>query len=227
MENLSLRLSTIAESVPQNALVCDVGTDHGFLPIYLKKTGRARRVIATDINEKPLKKAEENIKGSGVRGISLRLCDGLSAVGKDECDTVIIAGIGGEVISGILERGSEIARKKDVTIILQPTTSPEFLRKYLLDNGFEIVKETPIEENGKLYSVMVCFFTGKAQEKPDWFYFSGLVNADSKAGKRYLEKQKNRALKCVKALKNIEAKQNEYLYYKEIYDGLWHLMEHS
>ena len=66
MENLSVRLKTIAESVPANAKVCDVGTAHGFLPIYLASSGRAVSVIATDINEKPLKKAEENIKKSGV-----------------------------------------------------------------------------------------------------------------------------------------------------------------
>ncbi len=227
MENLSLRLSTIAESVPKNALACDVGTDHGFLPIYLKKTGKAKNVIATDINEKPLKKAEENIKASGVTDVSLRLCDGLSAVKVEECDTVIIAGIGGEVISGIMERGSEIVKRKGVTVILQPTTSPEFLRKYLYANGFEIVKETPLEEKGKLYSVMVCEFSEKSQNKPEWFYFSGLVTADSEVGKKYIEKQKRRALKCLNALKNIESKQNEYLYYKEIYEGLWHLTEHS
>ena len=108
MNNLSLRLSTIASLVPKGAFVCDVGTDHGFLPIFLMESGKARGVIATDINEKPLKKAKENLKKTGTEGITLRLCDGLSGIKKGDADTVIIAGMGGEVISGILERGKEI-----------------------------------------------------------------------------------------------------------------------
>lgn len=223
MENLSVRLKTIAESVPANAKVCDVGTDHGFLPIYLASSGRAVSVIATDINEKPLKKAEENIKKSGVCGISLRLCDGLSGVDKGEVDTVIAAGMGGEVISGILFRGGEIVKNGDVALILQPTTSPEFLRKYLCENGFSILREIPVEENGKLYSVMSCRFTDEKQSKPNWFYFSGLVDPKDRVGKKYLLKQRNRAEKCMKALEKIESKQKAYNYYKEIFDNLWHL----
>ena len=80
MNNLSLRLSTIASLVPKGAFVCDVGTDHGFLPIFLMESGIAKGVIATDINEKPLRKAEENLKKTGAEGITLRLCDGLSGV---------------------------------------------------------------------------------------------------------------------------------------------------
>ncbi len=223
MENLYLRLKTIAELVPRNAKACDVGTDHGFLPIYLLSSGKAKSVIATDINEKPLKKAEENIKKSGVEGISLRLCDGLSGVSKAEVDTVIIAGIGGEVISGILSRSVGIVNRGEVTLILQPTTSPEFLRKYLYENGFSVKREVPVEENGKLYSVMLCAFTGKAEVKSDWFYFSGLIDPENPIGKKYLEKQMNRAKKCMNALEKIENKREEYNFYKEIFDNLWRL----
>ena len=77
MNNLSLRLRTIASLVPKGAFVCDVGTDHGFLPIFLMQSGIARGVIATHINEKPLKKEEENLKKTGAKGLTLRLCDGL------------------------------------------------------------------------------------------------------------------------------------------------------
>ncbi len=224
MQNLSLRLSTIAGLVRKDAKVCDVGTDHAFLPIYLKKSGTAKSVIATDINEKPLKKARENVEKSG-ESISLRLCDGIDSVEKGEADTFIIAGIGGEVISGILSRGGEKFKSENIALILQPTTSPEFLRKHLYDNGFFIEKEIPIEENGKLYSVMKCRFAGIAEVKPEWFYFCGLLSCQDEIGKKYMEKQKNRAFKCMEALKNIPKKQEEYDYYKEIYNGLWHLMQ--
>lgn len=225
MQNLSVRLSTIASFVPESAKVCDVGTDHAFLPIALKKSGRVKSVIATDINEKPLKKASENIEKANVGGISLRLCDGIEGVGQDEADCFIVAGIGGEVISGILSRGIGNLSSKDITLVLQPTTSPEFLRKFLYDNGFVIVEEIPVEENGKLYSVMKCRYSGEKQIKENYFYFSGLVNPRDPKGKKYIEKQIGRAFKCVKALQSIPEKSAEYNYYKEIYDGLWHLTQ--
>ena len=227
MNNLSLRLSTIASLVPKGAFVCDVGTDHGFLPIFLMESGIARGVIATDINEKPLKKAEENLKKTGAEGITLRLCDGLSGVKKGEVHTVIIAGMGGEVISGILERGKEITENAHITLILQPTTSPEFLRKYLYETGFEIIKEIPVEEKGKLYSVMLVRFRGNPQKKEDWVYFVGLVDPKDPVGRRYIEKQKLRAYKCMMALEHIEEKQQEFKFHKEIYDNLWRLTEDS
>ena len=227
MNNLSLRLSTIASLVPKGAFVCDVGTDHGFLPIFLMESGKARGVIATDINEKPLKKAEENLQKPGAKGITLRLCDGLSGVKKGEVHTVIIAGMGGEVISGILERGREITENAHITLILQPTTSPEFLRKYLYETGFEIIKEIPVEEKGKLYSVMLVRFRGDPQKKEDWVYFVGLVDPKDPIGRKYIEKQKLRAYKCMMALEHIEEKQQEFKFHKEIYDNLWRLTEDS
>ncbi len=225
MQNLSVRLSAIASLVPEGAKVCDVGTDHAFLAIALKKSCRALGVIATDINKKPLQKAEENIKKANVSGISLRLCDGIDGVESDEADTYIVAGIGGEVISGILSRGIEKLRTQNASLILQPTTSPEFLRKFLYDNGFVIKEEIPVEENGKLYSVMKCRYSGEKQIKENYFYFSGLVSIKNPTGKKYIEKQTRRAFKCMEALQNIPEKAAEYNYYKEIYDGLWHLTQ--
>jgi tRNA (adenine22-N1)-methyltransferase len=71
---LSLRLALISALVPPGARVCDIGTDHGYLPIELIKRGDIKSVIATDIREKPLASAEKNIKAAGVSGITLRLC---------------------------------------------------------------------------------------------------------------------------------------------------------
>ena len=220
MSELSIRLSTIASLVPEDARVCDVGTDHAFLPIFLKRRGRVKSVIATDINPKPLAKAEENIKRSKVEGISLRLCDGISGVKPDEADTFIIAGMGGQVISGILKRGEKAVKSEKITLILQPTTSPEFLRKFLYQNGFSILKEIPVEENGKLYSVMLCAYTRRAEEREEGFYFSGLVDPSDEIGRKYIEKQKNRAFMCLKALENIEEKKNDYLYFKNVFENL-------
>ncbi|MBO5321516.1 MAG: SAM-dependent methyltransferase [Clostridia bacterium] len=227
MQNLSLRLKTIFDLIPQNAKVCDIGCDHAFLSIELVKSGKAKSVIAADINEKPLKKAEENIKKAGVENISLRLCDGLSKLEKGEADTVIIAGIGGEVIWGIISRGMEIVANKDTTLILQPTTSPEFLRKNLYENGFEILSEAPVEENGKLYSVMRCVYSGEKAKREEYFYFSGLVDPKNPIGKKYIEKQRDRAYKCMAALCTVENKKEELAFHKEIYENLWRLTADS
>ena len=142
MSSLSVRLSAIADFIAKGSRVCDVGTDHALLAIHLIKSGIAKQVIATDIGKKPLKNALKNIENANVCGIDLRLCDGLSGISENEADTVVIAGMGGEVISGIIKRGADIA--KNVTLILQPTTSPEFLRLFLYNEGYRILEEVPI-----------------------------------------------------------------------------------
>ena len=101
MLDLSLRLKTIASLVPFGARVCDVGTDHGYLSIHLKQSGIAKQVIASDLRPDPLENAKKNIKYLNVTGIDLRLGNGLQPVTENEVDTVIIAGMGGEVISAI------------------------------------------------------------------------------------------------------------------------------
>jgi len=215
MPDLSLRLKTIASLVPDGARVCDVGTDHGYLAIELKSSGKASYVIAADVNLQPLKNAESNIKKAGVKGIELRLCDGLENIGENEVDTIVIAGMGGEVIAGILERGILVV-KNNKSIILQPTTSPEFLRKFLYGNGFLIEKEIPVSENGKLYSVMLVRYNGTSAHKKDYFYYIGKVSPLDESGLSYIQKQLNRCSKCAESLKNIPQKRNEYLYYKNI-----------
>lgn len=190
MSALSLRLKTIASLVPYGARVCDVGTDHARLPIFLEKEHIAKSIIATDLNRKPLEFAKKNIQKSGASAISLRLCDGLSDVKKGEADTVITAGMGGEVITAIL-KNCEWLKSDGITLILQPTTSPEVLRKFLTDNGFIIVKEIPVLENGKIYSVMLVHFSGEIKNYPDYFYYIGKIKPTGD-GLIYIEKQKNR-----------------------------------
>lgn len=221
---LSRRLLLIASLVPKGARVCDVGTDHGRLPIYLIEEKIAKRVIATDIRPLPLENAKKNVAASGVKGIDLRLCDGLSAVKKSETDTVIIAGMGGEVISDIISRAELLSKQPYPLLILQPTTSPEFLRRYLCENGFEIKNETALEENGKLYSVITAYFTGETKEMPEFFYFAGKADPKTEDGYLYIKKQYIRLKKCADALCNIPEKQAEYLHYKTLSDRISKLL---
>lgn len=222
--SLSQRLKLIASLVPKGARVCDIGTDHARLPIYLIEQKTAERVIATDIRPLPLENAKRNVALSGVTGIELRLCDGLSAVKKSETDTVIIAGMGGEVISGIISRGELLRERPYPLLILQPTTSPEALRKYLYESGFEILTETALKENGKLYSVMTACFTCEAKEMPEYFYFAGKTDPKTEDGYLYIKKQYIRLKKCADALCDIPEKQAEYLHYKKLSDQILKLL---
>ena len=224
---LTKRLSLIASLVPDNSNVCDVGTDHAYLPIMLKKGRKARRVIATDIRPLPLENAKKNIALSGVGGIETRLCDGLSSVDKSEADTVIIAGIGGEVISGIIKRTGWLKLSPPVLLILQPTTSPEILRRCLYENGFEISDETAVEENGKIYTVMRAAHTGEKICCPDWFYYIGKTDLSSCDGRLYAEKQYNRLFSCATALQNLPEKKAEYEYYADAAAQIGNLLNKS
>ena len=224
---LTKRLSLIASLVPDNSNVCDVGTDHAYLPIMLMKSRKARRVIATDIRPLPLENARKNIALSGVVGIETRLCDGLSSVDKSEADTVIIAGIGGEVISGIIKRTGWLKLSPPVLLILQPTTSPEILRRCLYENGFEISDETAVEENGKVYSVIRSIYTGKTTCCPDWFYYIGKIDVLSPDGRLYAEKQYNRLFSCASALQNLPEKKAEYEYYADAATQIGNLLNKS
>ncbi len=218
MANLSLRLKTIASLVPKGARVCDVGTDHAYLPIFLKQNDIAQSVIATDLNQKPLENARKNLLQSGVTDICLRHCDGLSGVSSNEADTVIVAGMGGEVITHILGDCSWI-KASNITLILQPTTSAEILREFLCLNGFEIGSETPVFENRKLYSVIVANFTGKTSSCPESFYYIGKMPLTDE-GILYIKKQQNRIFECMKALENIESRQQDFENYCRIYNDI-------
>lgn len=221
---LSERLSLIKTLVPENAGVCDVGTDHGYLSAALIKSGKVRSVIATDLREKPLENARENLAKLGINNVDLRLCDGLSAVGPDEADTIIIAGMGGEVIAGIIERAIWL-KNSSVTLILQAMTSCEALRDYLAANGFAIEKEITLEENEKVYSVILARFNGVIQSVSAVYRYVGNIKYVSLSDKAYINKQYKRLFECAESLKNIESQREKYLHFKEASDQLRSLME--
>jgi len=156
---LSKRLQTIADFVKKNSVVADIGTDHAHIPIYLIENKIIDKAYACDINKGPLEKAKENIENFGVsKNIVLRLSNGLDKMSNKEVDTIIIAGMGGELIIDILERGKSFFDKKN-TFILSPHTKTDEVRDYLLRKGFEILKEDMCIEEGKFYTVMEVRYT--------------------------------------------------------------------
>ncbi len=165
---LDLRLKTIANYISDNKNIVDVGTDHGYLPIYIALNKNPSNIIACDINKKPLQKAIDNIKKYNLDGkIQVILSDGLKSIPKDKADEIIIAGMGGELITKIINKTSWIDKK---TLILQPMSKIEYIRNFLYDINFEIIKETPILHNDKFYSVILTKKTSKIKYKKDDVY---------------------------------------------------------
>ncbi len=224
MFGLSERLYLIATMVPDGAMVCDVGTDHGYLAAALCKSGRVKSVIATDINEKPLLHAKETVKRLKCEDIELRLCDGLDGVGSNEADTVIVAGMGGEVIAGILSRAEWVKNEK-VTLILQPMTSAFLLREYLYKNGFDILKEPTLKENGKVYSVMLVRYDGKKHNADKYSCCVGKIELLNDSDFEYIKKQYKRVSQCACRLAEVEEKSAEYKEYNELSIKLKEILE--
>lgn len=149
---LTPRLLKIAEMVPEGAAVIDVGTDHAYIPIHLVSEKKVKRALATDINEGPIRRAAENIARFDLTDyIGTQKANGLSGVDSTGYDTVIIAGMGGILISEILENYADANGK---TFILQPMTASMELRAYLLNHGYMISEEAIVREEEKLYTVI-------------------------------------------------------------------------
>ena len=148
---LTPRLRALADLVCQGARLADVGTDHAYLPVWLLLQGRIDRAIAADLREGPLSRARETARQYSVEDrISFRLCDGLTAVGEDEADTISIAGMGGDTIAAILGAAPWTRSK---TLLLQPMTAFPNLRQWLQSNAYRIVEERIAREGSRLYSV--------------------------------------------------------------------------
>ena len=148
---LQPRLQLLADMVPEGCRLADVGTDHGYLPVYLLQRRRIRGAVAADIGAEPLAHALRTAEAYGVTGIDFRLCDGLQDIAPDEVDTVVIAGMGGETIIHILESAPWT---RGCTLLLQPQTKIELLRAWLREHGYAADAERLVEDKGKLYLVL-------------------------------------------------------------------------
>ncbi|MGN0692370.1 MAG: class I SAM-dependent methyltransferase [Oscillospiraceae bacterium] len=157
---LDKRLSLCAELV-SGEYICDIGTDHGYLPAELLFSGKCTRATAADINEKPLEAAKVTFEKYNVSDkASLVLSDGLKAVDISGVTDIVIAGMGGELISRILEEGAD-KLSPGINLILQPMTKAPVLRKYLCSHGYEIVCERAACAGRFRYNVISARKNGK------------------------------------------------------------------
>lgn len=151
---LSKRLQAVADLVTPGLKVADIGTDHGYIPIWLMEHKKASFAVAMDINKGPLEKARENIRLHGLTSyIETRLSDGMKNLKAGEAESVVIAGMGGGLVIKILEdvKGKSLGIRE---WILQPQSEIQKVRTYLRESGYCIVAEDMVLDEGKFYPMM-------------------------------------------------------------------------
>lgn len=155
-QKLSKRLETVASFVPTGAVVADIGSDHAYLPCYLVHKGIAARAVAGEVVQGPFDSAVRQVRTEGLTDkITVRLADGLAAVeDTDGVTAVTIAGMGGPLIVSILEKHPQ-ALKTVTRLILQPNIHAKAIREWALANGWALQDEVILEEDGKVYEVLV------------------------------------------------------------------------
>ena len=150
------RLLKIAEITGCVNTVMDIGTDHGYLPVYLIENKKVQSAIVSDVSLESLNKANRLINSLGLSDkIESREGGGFSILhDKDEIDVAIIAGMGGNLIASILEDADSLIRQKNIRLILQPMQNPEALRKYLLDHSYYIKSENLVQDDRFIYQII-------------------------------------------------------------------------
>lgn len=151
---LSKRLESVSSLVTPGFRVADIGTDHGYIPLWLIRQGVIPGAIAMDIHKWPLQRAKENIQAYELEEkIETRLSDGLGELRPGEADCVVIAGMGGSLVIKILKEGAEVLRTVR-ELVLQPQSDMEKVRRFLQKEGYRITSEKMILEDGKFYPMM-------------------------------------------------------------------------
>lgn len=165
--SLDKRLLSCADYVRAGAVFADIGTDHGYLPLFLLRSGRIERAYLSDVNEGPLSSAERNARDEGLADkCEFILADGASALAGKGITDYAVCGMGGELIARIIEDAPHV-KTEGVRLILQPMTKQEHLRRYLASAGFSILDERFSFDSGKYYVTLLAEYTGECRELSD------------------------------------------------------------
>lgn len=188
MITIDNRLKVCADMVSGNGIVCDVGTDHAYLPAYLIENNICDYAIASDINEGPLKFAQQTLIKYHIEDkIRLLKSDGLKNIPSENVSDVVIAGMGGETIAEIISGTQWL--KSGVNLVLQPMTRAGYLRKWLYKNGFEIAEEKAVIQDRFIYTAIRAFYSGYKFNIGKVTEITGRINIETDAGMKYCQNQ--------------------------------------
>lgn len=207
---LSRRLLSVAGEVTRGNRLADIGTDHGYIPIYLIQQGIVPSALAMDVNQGPLDRAKENIKEAGLGDkIGTRLSNGLEKLSSSEADSIVIAGMGGALMEDILIRGRHII-SEGKELILQPQSEVFKVRHFLHDNGYAIVKEMILKEDGKYYFIIKAL-PGEQHFPEEFLYEYGeyLLTSGDLLMKEYLEREIKKRRAILESLKDNNSKASQ------------------
>ena len=199
---LDARLAQVAAFVRKGSRLADIGTDHAFLPVELVRQGVCTYAIASDVKKGPVAAATRTVEEAGVIDtINIRLGSGLETVKPDEVDDIVIAGMGGETIAMILNDAPWVKDER-YRLVLQPMTRAEKLRRYLWENGFEILNEAVVQDSRHWYVVIHAAFTGNDFVLDELLCHVGRIPLPEGTG--YLQTVKNRLYKQQKGDPGVE-----------------------
>ena len=209
MIELSVRLQAVSNLIGNGLTVADVGTDHGYIPISLIQSGKSLSAIAMDVNEGPLNRAKDHIEAYGLSDcIELRLSDGVKLLSPGEVDCVVIAGMGGALTVRILEEGRHVFQSL-AEFVLQPQSELWKVRQYLCENGYQIIDEDIVMDEGKYYPMMkVINAKSEAYDTVELRYGKKLLEKKHPVLLQFLEKEEQ-AKKEI--LWNLESKSGQHI----------------
>ncbi|MEE1321952.1 MAG: class I SAM-dependent methyltransferase [Acutalibacteraceae bacterium] len=209
---LDNRLSAVASLVRQGSVVADIGTDHAYLLCYLIENGVCSEGIAADINKGPLNNAKQTVIDCGINDkVQLILSDGLKSIPENSADDIVMAGMGGILISEIIDCAPWV-KNENINIIAQPMTHAEVLREYLCKNGFKINKEITATDGKRLYVVMSLSYSGLTYDYDKSYYYLGeLLKNNDEITKKYIEKMISMLQKKYVAQKKAEIEGSQEL----------------
>jgi tRNA (adenine22-N1)-methyltransferase len=202
---LSKRLLTTANMLTPGLSVADIGCDHAYTSIYLMQSGKAKKVIAMDINEGPLKMAKENIRLHHMEDvIETRLSNGAMELKPGEVEAFLISGMGGPLICSILQKRLDLLPSVK-ELILQPQSEVFEVRHFLHDHGFAIEAEDMVFDEGKYY-VIIKARPGieTYEEEVPYIYGAKLMESKNPVWIEYMTKERNKLEKVLSNLPDTE-----------------------
>lgn len=200
MLNLSQRMLMAARMVRKGNAVADIGTDHAYLPAYLVLNGISPKALACDVRKGPLDNARKTVEHYGIEDkITLRLSDGFDEIEPFEAQDFVMCGMGGTLMEELVSRAYWL-KNRSKRIIVQPQSHAEDIRRFFVENGFEILFEDACTDGGKLYCAMAAEYTGETFDKPVSYIYTGeLPKSKKPEAKLYLENIRARLLKKLEA----------------------------